>query len=274
MPKFSFIRVYAVVCVFMVSLSGYAQNTPGARTTAMGGSAILNEDVWSGFHNQAGLVHLEGVSAGAFYENRFTISELSDKGALVAMPLGNSSFALSYRSFGYSAFSNSKAGLAYALKLNEKFSFGLQFNYHSVRIADNYGSTNNISFEGGFLYRYNTKLSLAAHVTNPTRAQIADFNNERIPSIIRIGAGYKFTDKVILNAEVKKPSNTDISVHSGLEYWVANQIALRVGFNTLNTFSFGFGWKAKSLQVDAAASFNSVLGFTPHISLTYSGKKG
>ncbi len=273
MQIFNFTRLFSFLLLTFFCVDISSQNTPGARPTSMGGCAVVNEDVWGTFHNQASLVHIEAISAAVFYENRFMLKELSDRGATLAVPLKNSAFGLSYRSFGYNAFNHAKAGLSYALKLSSKFSFGIQFNYHTLRLGENYGTTTKISFEGGFLYRYNTKLSLAAHVLNPTRTQIADFNNERLPTLLRLGAGYKFSDKVVLNAEVKKPSDAAASIHGGLEYWVANEVAIRVGFNSLNTFSFGFGWKLKMLQIDAAAGFNSVLGFTPQISITYSGKK-
>ncbi|MFN0031399.1 MAG: hypothetical protein ACKVOR_04490 [Flavobacteriales bacterium] len=256
-----------LVCFFFQST--FAQNNPGAHIAAMGGTALVNEDVWSAFHNQAGLVHCEGITAGAFYEDRFAISQLSDKGVAAAMPIGNSAFALSYRSFGYSAFSSSRAALAYALKLSSKFSAGLQLNYHTTRIGEGYGNSSAVSFEGGFLYRYNDMLSLAAHVYNPTRAKLASFNDERIPSVIRAGAGYKFSDRVKLNAEVKLPSAGATSVHTGIEYRVMQQVAIRAGVNTLNTFSFGFGWLTQSLQIDASAGYHQVLGFTPQLSLTY-----
>lgn len=240
----------------------------------MGGSGIMLNDLWSGFHNQAGLVHIEGISAGAFYENRFTTKELSDKGVIVALPFRTSAFAISYRSFGYSAFNTSKASLAYALKLSEKFSAGIQFNYHSIRIAENYGTQSNFTFEGGFLYRMNNRLSLAVHIYNPTRAKLAEFTDERIPSLLRMGAGYKFSDKVMLTGEVRKSSDANASIRAGIEYWVVPQVAVRAGFGSEPAmYSFGFGYKLNTFQLDVAAGYHQLLGFTPQIALTYAGKK-
>jgi len=251
-----------------------AQDTPGARAIGLGGSAIVLDDVWSGFHNQAGLVYLKGLSAGVFYENRFSLNELATRGAIVALPFGNNAFSLSYKSFGYSAFSNSKASLAYALKMSEKFSGGIQINYHSFRIGENYGTQQTVSFEGGFQYKMTSKLTLGAHIYNPTRAKIADFNDERIASVLRAGAGYKFSEKLQLLGEVRKASDSDAGLRLGIEYWPVEQIAVRGGFGSEpSMYSFGFGWKLKTFQVDAAASFHQVLGFSPQLSLTYNGSK-
>jgi hypothetical protein len=259
-----------VLLLMLTTLKLNAQNTPGARAAGLGGSYLVMYDAWSAMHNQAGLVHLTGISAGVFYENRFGLNELSDKGAVVAMPLGNSAFAVSYKSFGYSSFSTSKTSLAYALKLTDKFSFGLQFNYHNTRIAENYGNASGISFEGGFLYKMNDKLSLAGHLYNPTRAKLSDFNDERIPSLLRLGAGYRFSEKVSVTSEVRKASDAKASVRAGLEYQLIEQLALRAGFGSSPShYSFGFGWKLKTFQLDVATGYHLVLGFTPQVSLTY-----
>lgn len=247
-----------------------SQNTPGAASSGMAGSYVVMQDVWSAFHNQAGLVHLEGLSAGVFYENRYGMNELSDKGIVAAMPYGNSAFGLSYKSFGYQLYSTSKTSLAYALRLSEKFSAGLQFNMHNTRLGENYGSQTSLSFEGGFLYKMNEKVTLAGHIYNPNRAKLTDFNDERLPSMIRAGAGYRFSKKVILTGEVRKPSDANASVRAGVEYWLVNQLALRAGVGSdPSQYSFGFGWRLKTFQLDVASGYHQILGFSPQLSLTY-----
>lgn len=271
-----FKEAFAATLLLIVSAQlGFSQNSPGARASAMGGAYLVMHDVWSSLHNQAGLVYLDGVSAGVFYENRFGLNELSDRGAVVAMPLGNSAFGLNYHTFGYSSFSTSKTSLAYALKLTDKFSFGLQFNYHSTRIAENYGKASSLSVEGGFLYAMNDKISLAGHISNPNRARLSDFNDERIPTILRIGAGYRFSEKVILTSEIRKASDATPSLRAGVEYIIVEQFALRAGFgSTPAQYSFGFGWKLKTFQLDVATGYHILLGFSPQLSLTYAvGKK-
>lgn len=262
---------------FILTFSGlifflfvYSQDAPGARAAGLGGAAIALDDVWSGYHNQAGLVHVRGLAAGVFYENRFSLSELGTKGAIVAYGKENNAFALSYRSFGYSAFSTSKAALAYALRMSEKFSGGVQINYHSFRLGENYGSQQTVSFEGGFQYKMSQKLTLAGHLFNPTRARLSDFNDERIASMFRLGAGYTFSDKLKLLGEVRKASDSDPSMRIGIEYLPATQIAVRAGFGSdPASYFFGFGWITKTLMIDAAAGFHQILGFSPQISLTY-----
>ena len=98
-------------------------------------------DIWSIYHNQAGLGYIQTPTASVFYENKFLISNFAYAGFAGALPLGNGAIGVSYSNFGYCAYNEGKLGLAYGMKLSEKFAVGVQLNYHSLRIdADGYGN--------------------------------------------------------------------------------------------------------------------------------------
>ncbi|HSI89535.1 MAG TPA: hypothetical protein VK927_00390, partial [Adhaeribacter sp.] len=57
---------------------------------------------------------------------------------------------------------------------------------------------------------------------------------------------------------------------AGLEYRVIEKLSLRTGFSTLNqSASFGIGFRAGSFQIDYAATSQSRLGFSNHVSVGY-----
>lgn len=242
----------------------------GARAGGMAGTAVTLSDVWSVFHNQAGLTNISSFQAGVYYQNRFAMKELGDKGVTAAMKLGAGTMGFSYRSFGYSNFSQSKAGLAYALMLSSKFSIGVQMNYYTVRIAEGYGRSNAIGVEGGFLYKLNNKLTLAGHIANPTRAKLADYNDERIPSVLKVGAAYTFSEKVQLIGQIQQTTAQKVVGSGAIEYNVVDSFVVRCGVASNPTLTaFGFGWKNKFLRADFSSSYHSVLGFSPQVSLVY-----
>jgi hypothetical protein len=256
-----------------LSLSQFNDNS-GGRSTAMAGSYVALSDGWSAFHNQAGLAAVQSIDAGMYYENRFGLNTLSDKGFFVAARWGKGVFAGSYHSFGYSEFASSKGGLAYAMGLGEKLDVGIQLNYYAVRLGENYGRAIAVSAEGGFLYRLNSKLTLAGHISNPNRAKLSDYLDERIPAVFRMGGTYHFSKQVLLTAEVYKDTQFDPAVRTGLEYRITESIAVRGGFASApRQFTFGFGWKLSQWIFDMAAAYHPVLGFNPHVSFTYSGAK-
>ena len=119
------------------------ENYPiGARSAAMGNASTMLSDLWAVHHNQAGLAGLTSPVAGIHYENRFSLQELSLKAAAFALPLagdGHSVIGLSMVSFGYSAYSDMKVGLAFGKQLGDKYSVGLQLDYLQTSIGNEYG---------------------------------------------------------------------------------------------------------------------------------------
>ncbi|MDZ4823945.1 MAG: hypothetical protein SH856_10840 [Flavobacteriales bacterium] len=250
--------------------ASFAQDAGGPRAQALGGTSLTHVDQWCALNNQAGLAFAENFSGGIFYESRFLVDALSDKGLGAVLPVGAGAFGLSLRSFGYSLYSETKAGLSYGMKFSEKFAGGVQANYFNVRLGEGYGTRSAVSVDGGFLYRMNKNLSLAAHVTNPNRAKLADYNDERLPSLLRAGAAYHFSEKVFLATEVWKASDATTQVRAGIEYRVIEPLHLRIGAGSKpGLMSFGFGYVLKNFRIDFSSSYHSVLGFSPQVGLSF-----
>jgi len=263
--------LFFAICIAEKSFGQFGDNA-GGRSTGMAGAYVALGDGWSAFHNQAGLASVKSIDAGVYYENRFGLSALSDKGLFVATRFGKGVFAASYHSFGYSEYASSKGGLAYAMGLGEKLDVGIQLNYYSVRLGENYGRAIAVSAEGGFLFRLNSKLTLAGHISNPNRAKLSEYLDERIPAVFRMGATYTFSKNVLFTGEVYKDTQFDAAIRAGLEYRISESIALRGGFASApRQFTFGFGWKLNQWMFDMAAAYHPVLGFNPHVSFTYAG---
>jgi hypothetical protein len=237
----------------------------------MANSALTFTDIWSIFQNQAGLAHLESFEAGAFYESRFLVNELAYAGFAAAVPLGAGTMGLSYGGFGYSVYRESRLGLAYALKLGERLSAGVQLNYQHVRIAaDDYGSRGVLTAELGLQMQLSEHVVAAAHLSNPTRTQITDFDGERLPTALRLGLGYQVSDEVLATAEAEKDIDQSTLFRAGIEYRPVEVFYLRLGASSSpNLFSFGLGFAFEQFSFDLAASYHSILGYSPQVALTY-----
>lgn len=244
----------------------------GARAAGLANSAVTLSDVWSAHHNQAGLGFLTAPSAGVYYESRFLLPELGLGGAVAALPLSNrkGTFGLSYRNFGYQLYSESKAGLAFSRAFSDDLSFGMQINYHQIRIADVYGNRNVFTAEVGVQYKVAKNLTLGAHVFNPNRSKLTEINEDRLPAVIRLGLRYNFSKNLFLVGETEKDTYNPAVFRAGIEYLAGSVLFLRAGFGT-NPFatSFGFGLLMRNLRFDFSGNFHPVLGFTPQASLTY-----
>lgn len=243
----------------------------GARSIGLANSSVTLTDCWGAFHNQAALAWMDQLSVGASYDNRFTIANLSTKGFVFALPLKAGTFAVSGDVFGYSLYNEKKAGIAFAKKLGEKFSAGVQLDYLNTFINDdNYGSHTTFAVEAGLLAEPLKNFRIGFHVYNLSRAKLAEYADEKIPTIFRLGASYRFSEKLSWSIEEEKDIDQNAVFKSGLEYHVVDALYLRGGLATNPTlFSFGFGLKIGNLMLDIASTYHQVLGFSPAISLTY-----
>lgn len=255
------------------SLNMSAGDNPplGARTLAMGGcGTALSSDVWGVQNNQASISGIESFQAGVFYETRFMMSELGMKGFAAALPTKYGSFGLNVNSFGYSQYSETKAGIAYARKLGQRFSMGVQLDYYNTRIGENYGSSSGVAGEIGILAEPVKNLTVGLHLFNPTRTRLNGNLDERLPTIMRFGMSYKFSEQVFVIAEAEKDVDYKTTFRGGIEYRPLPAFYIRAGAaSNPGLVSMGFGVVLKKFRLDIASSFHSVLGFSPSIGLQY-----
>jgi len=262
-------RVIVFLIFFFTSIFLFGQfETSGARSAALGGSSITQQDVFSAQNNQAGLAFIRYVSVGAYFENRFLVKQLNHSSFLAAIPLKKGTFGITYNGFGYTQFKQDKFGIAYGILLSENFSVGVQLNYHSIRIGDIYGRTDALTAALGFQGKLSKQVTVAAHVLNPNRSKLADYNNERMPSAIKIGIQYAYSEKLNIQLEADKNSNAKLNFKGGVEYMPAMDFYLRFGVTSNpNLFSFGTGFKINSIKIDISSSYHPVLGFSPQVAL-------
>lgn len=262
-----------LIILFLLPLYVLAgnENLPvGARSQALGHASVNLQDIWSAHHNQAGLAGLTEIGGGIYYESRFTMKELSLKGGVFALPTKFGTFGVSVTSFGYKLYSESKFGLAYGMKLGENIRMGVQLNYHRTQIAEGYGNASHFTGEVGLQADVTDALSVGAHIYNPTLTEQAEYNNEKIPTTIRLGAQYQFNENFFIAVEGVQNIYDRPAMRVGLEYHLIKELYLRGGISTSPTMAnFGFGVNLKRFFIDVSSSYHATLGFSPQVSLSY-----
>jgi hypothetical protein len=102
------------------------------------------------------------------------------------------------------------------------------------------------------------------HVYNFTRNNNNSKPEERIPTNVRLGIGYKIEDKAAILLEAAKELDSDLMVKAGLELDPVDNLFFRLGFATqIEQYSVGIGYKLKKISADIAFSHNAILGFSP-----------
>lgn len=267
--KATFISIFITL---FFCLSVYSQNYPvGACAAGMANSSVVVPGIWSTYHNQAGLDDLDQITFGAYFENWFGVKELGLKAAALAVPTKTGTFGLDFSYFGYSSFNEMKMGLAYSKKFADIISVGIQLDYFNLHQEAIYGNVGVAVAELGILAEPFDKFLVGAHVFNPWRAQIAEYQDERMPTVLKFGMGYQFTEKVLLTVETEK--DLDIAkpiFKTGVEYNFVSNLYLRAGISTNPlTTSFGVGYKFKGIALDIAFKHHQILGYNAGVSMYY-----
>jgi hypothetical protein len=267
-----FLLFHTLIYLSVSAINAGNDNYPsGAASAGMGNASVTLQNLWSVSQNQAGLAGLEKIAAGVYYDRRFNLDETSVKSFALAIPVSNLGvFGAHINMFGFSLYNEKKLGVSYARKFGESLNTGVQLNYLSTTIAEDYGSNNALTVELGAQVRLLEGLSIGAHIFNPTQASLAEYDDERIPTILKIGLGYEFSPKLLAAIETEKDIDQEAMFKGGLEYRPVDQIYIRAGISTNPVMnSFGVGFLLNNLQIDIAATMHQSLGWSPHMSLTY-----
>lgn len=266
--KYIFLVIITIIPFYNYSSNG--EGPIGSRSASLGHASSTLFDVWSARNNQGSLAFVKQTEVGAFYENRFFVKELSQTGFSAVLPIKKGTFGLTYSSLGYNLYRESQVSLAYGMKLNDKIGLGISLDYLNTKIADLYGQAHAITGSIGITAKITEQILFSSHIYNPFRAKITDYNNEKVPTIFKLGAQYTFSKKVFMVLEAEKTSIQKINIKGGIEYNPTSLIYLRVGGASYPTqASFGVGVNYQGLKIDVSSMYHSILGLSPQIGLSY-----
>lgn len=263
---------FFVIILFQAYISPGSDLQPtGARSLALSHASVSFSDLWSAFHNQAGLSGIGNLTGGVYYESRFGIDELSQVAGAAVVPAGKGAFALTAYQFGRGIYRENKYGLAYARRFNRVWNAGLQLDYFSQMLPGYDRARGFATLEAGILLNLSESLHAGIHVFNPVSAGYdAPPEKSRMPLVIRAGGHYSFDESVLIAAEVEKDNLNPFSVKSGIEFIPARNLALRVGLSGKPVkFTAGFGYSTDRFSADIGFAWHGSLGLTPGISVHF-----
>lgn len=258
--------------VFLLTFSAYGQGwiPSGARSMSMANASAAEVDVWSFFNNPAALSRIETFACGISYENRFLLKELQSQGLVFAIPLKTGVLSVGGHQYGYRNLRSIKAGVGYSMNLAKNLSAGVQLNYQSLLLNENYGSTQDLTAEIGLFYQVSEEWSFGFSAFNVNRARLTTNPTDRYSSLFRLASAYQFSKRVRAAAEVEKEMEHQARLKIGLEYEAIDNLYLRCGFATSRPeFTFGFGYRFKAVSIDLGSAYDQILGWSPHFSFQY-----
>lgn len=244
----------------------------GSQSYGMANTGLCAANVWATFNNPGALGMVEKTSLGLSAENRFLIKELSSQALGFVMHTNKTgNFGFHFQQYGFELYREMNGAFSYGMKLSEQFAAGISMQYHGIFLADNYGSKTSFSAALGMVYSPTKNLSLGVRVLNVNRARLAEFDNERLPTVFGLGFEYRPTKKVTCVVEAEKDMINPLNVKAALAIQAHEIFSVRMGMNTYPFISsFGFGIQMKKFMLDGAAQWHTKLGLCPAFSLVYS----
>lgn len=262
-------KIMLLTMFFLMGVAVRSQNpnglSAGAREVGMAYTTTATTGFWTSFHNQASLAYMSNLSIGINQDNRFGLSELSNKTFGFIIPTGHGSLGAVYSYYGYEDYNRHSAGLAYGLKIGRMLSLGVQADLYSTRAALDYESTNELSCEIGALLKPVKGLTIGLHTFNPLPNSIRDRD---MPTVISLGLGYLFSETFYTGIELEASNSGRNRVRLGLEYQVYDNFYIRGGLMTEpRGISFGFGYSGSFFQGNLGFITHEDLGLTPSLSI-------
>ena len=252
------------------SFAGGHDNSPiGGRAIGLGNASVTLRDHWAMFNNIGGIAGIQDKYAGVFMGNRFNSKSFSTIAAGFVMPTPKEGAAtLNFQRFGDGLFNQSNVGLGYGHKI-AGVTLGIQLNYMQTSVSE-IGSKGVLGVQFGGIAEITPQLIFGAHIFNVTQAKIADYNNERLPTIMKAGLSYRPFDKLMCNVELEKDVDYKALVKAGLEYEIVKKVRVRTGINSRNYSNyFGVGVEHSLFNFDYAATTHTKLGWSHALSLSY-----
>jgi hypothetical protein len=253
------------------SSSGIGNIRAGARPLALSDAYVSISDIWSTFHNQAGIAGTDRLASGICYESRFFLKELSTIAGVVVLPTETGNFAFSFVQFGKTSYKEEKLSLAFAKTLGMKIKAGIQFDYFFLSLSENDRTKGFVTFEAGAIYSPSDKISFGAHVFNPSEGGIR-FNEGKVKTqaVYSLGGSYHFNETLLTTIQAEKETGYPVCIRTGFEYQPAEVIVFRTGFSALPfRLTTGLGYKVGKLSADIGFSYINSLGITPSVSIQY-----
>jgi len=273
--KAIFFPAYFVFSLFLFSdLTGQTTHKPlAASYLGLAAYTPDHTDAFSFTSNQASLAQLKNASAAIYGERRFLIAELNNYTAVIGLPTQSGNFGLKAYYSGFSDYTETQLGLAYARRLGKKMDLGVQFNYNGLRIAG-YGNASTISFELGTILHLAEKFHAGIHINNPVGGKLGKYQEEKLPSVYAIGIGYDASEKFFISAEIEKEEDQPVNVITGFEYKFISQLFTRAGISSATSSAwFGLGLLIRSIRLDITCNYHPQLGITPGLLLLFTSSK-
>ncbi len=243
---------------------------PDARSIALGGITTLTGNGSSTSANPALLGYMQEFSCTAGHSMPFLVKEIGISSLETVIPVFPGSFSARSSEYGLKGFKCFATELGYGMKLSEKLSAGVTFNYYNTLSQGEWNYLWNLGIGAGCHFMFSATTRIGIVIQNPFTIGNYPAYGPVCPASISLGLSHQFYDNTTLLAEFAYLSPGVLQFRSGIEYRSASSVLLRSAYHSSpQTFSAGAGIILGKLGIDLAFDWSPVPGISPAVQLIY-----
>ncbi len=262
-------KMFVITLLLQCSLAASAQSVStliGARAAGMGYASSVIVDETALFNNVGALAENKTASSFFTYEARPTLQGADRTSMGLSFPTRIGVGAIGLFRFGDEVYSEQIASAGFSNKFGIA-SLGTKINYIQYK-AEGFGTKSAISINFGGLAQITPQISVGAYIVNLNQSRIS--YDERLPTKLVAGIGYKPADSLFIATELEKDLDYPVTWRTGAEYVIHKKVFARTGFSlNPSTAHFGLGAKATRLRIDYAFTVSRSLGGAHEASAIY-----
>lgn len=249
---------------FALCAQVFTRTFDNAAAMAVGGATVAQTVLSTGVAHEAQLDGSEKAGAFASTALPYSIGGWQTAHFQGFVRVGKASgMGLDIEHSSAETYTEQRMRLQYGRRLSKNLSLGANLGMARVS-AQEYGSAAAPTYGLSVLAQALPQLSIGASVQNPVQPRLAD---TELPTVLRIGAGWRTSEIFVLLAEVEKDLDRPAQVKAGLEYRpAASVLTVRAGVRSGRSAraAFGLGLRLKNgVSLDVASEWHPSLGLTP-----------
>lgn len=253
------------ICVYWLQQQYvFAQDlSVGARTRALGNTCVADTNAWSIFVNPAGCGRTKKPTLLISDEQLYGVQDIKSLAAAILIPVKKTFVVgLTFQKQGYQWFNDQQVGIHAAHTIGV-YSLGVSFILWQRIAGETYHRTYPLFNVGGTM-SLNKSVQFGLHISNCTNTQN---ETQTLPLRIQGGMIYKLSKELLFYTDLVKQSNSDICLHSGLEYKIHSHFYIRSGIQLKPLrLNGGVGFSNKRMSIDYSLSYQSPLGYRHQLS--------
>ncbi len=224
------------------------------------------------FHNPACFAYEHKPELTSSFESHYISTSLAVKSLSFAYPTKYFTGGLAFYHYGFSVFHEMNTGIFFARNFSDAFTMGLQFNYHSVYLAQSNKYRGMLYPQMGVHIPLNNRFLIACHIINPFASNIKSENrNITLPSLSSMGIAYSFSEKLTWRFQLDKEIRSAYRLATAFDYQFTKHTRFQLGISHQDYLisAIGFGINIKAFAFDIATETHPILGLNVISQLRY-----